>query len=219
MLKVDLHLHTHFSPDCDTPPQRLVARCLEVGLNCIAVTDHNTIRGALETRRIAPFRVIVGQEVKTSQGEIIGLFLQEEIPPGLDPLETVERIKAQGGLVVLPHPCDPFRASVIQQGALEEVLPLADIIEVFNARNTLEAADRRARQLAEEYGLVMSAVSDAHTLQEVGHTYVEMPPFDGTPQAFKEALAQGRLVTRRTTPLIHVRTLYTKLKRRYWKRP
>jgi predicted metal-dependent phosphoesterase TrpH len=117
-LRADFHMHTHYSKDCTTSPKRLVARCLRVGLGCIAVTDHNTIRGGMEVAEIAPFPVIVASEVKTTHGEITGLFLTEEIPRGLSPMETVERIKAQGGLVSIPHPFDKVRSSVITDDAL-----------------------------------------------------------------------------------------------------
>ena len=214
MLKTELHVHTRFSADCATPIAKLVARCQKVGTNCLAITDHNTIKGALAVREIAPFYVIIGEEVKSSGGEITGLFLTEEIPAGLSPMETVDRIKAQGGLVSIPHPFDRMRRSVITATALEELLPHADIIEAFNARNTFRSANERAMHLAHERGLLMSAVSDAHTLIELGRAYVEMPEFDGTPEGFKESLRQGKLVTRGITPLIHFATTFTKLRQR-----
>ena len=103
-LRGDFHIHTSFSGDCDVAPQVVVDRCREVGLNCIAVTDHNSIRGALKVRELADFAVIVGEEVKSSKGDIIGLFLEEEIPKGLSPLETVHRIKDQGAWWWCPIP-------------------------------------------------------------------------------------------------------------------
>ena len=163
--------------------------------------------------------MIVGEEVKTSEGEITGLFLTETVPPGLSPLETVRRIKEQGGLVSLPHAFDRFRSEVISPGALDEVVAQADIIEVFNARNNLSADDRKAEAFAREHGLVMSGVSDAHTPIELGRTYVEMPEFDGTPEDFKRALAQGTIVGRRMTPLIHFTTTFTRLKKRLLGKP
>ena len=195
-------------------PEQMVARCLKVGLNCIAVTDHNTTEGALVVRSLAPFPVIIGEEVNSSEGEITGLFLEETIPRGLSPVETVRRIKDQGGLVSLPHPFDRFRRSVISRRALDEILPYADIVEVFNSRNNMNAHDREAYELAQEHGLLASGVSDAHTTLELGRTYVEMPEYDGTPEGFKEALAQGKITARRTSPLIHVVSTLTKLRRR-----
>ncbi|MBI4298355.1 MAG: PHP domain-containing protein, partial [Chloroflexi bacterium] len=133
---------------------------------------------------------------------------------GLSSLETVKRIKEQGGLVSIPHPFDRFRRSVIQSSALNAVLPYADVIEAFNARNTFDSDNRKALGLARGHGMVVSAVSDSHTPGELGYTYVEMPDFDGTPGGFMESLAKGMLVTRRANPLIHIVTTYTKLKRK-----
>ena len=207
-------MHTHYSRDSIMSPEDLVARCVRVGLNCIAVTDHNTIEGALAVKAIAPFTVIVGEEVASAEGEITGLFLSETIPPGLTHLETATRIKAQGGVVSIPHPFDRFRRAVITSKALEEILPYADVVEVFNSRNSLSGADRKAYEFAEQHGLLASGVSDAHTTLELGRTYVEMPEFDGSPEGFKKALAAGRIVARRTSPLIHVVSTLTKLKRK-----
>ncbi|MCH8309732.1 MAG: PHP domain-containing protein [Chloroflexi bacterium] len=214
MLKADFHMHTHFSPDSEMAPERLVRRCKKVGLNCIAVTDHNTTEGAFEVRELADFTVIIGEEVGTSEGEVTGLFLEETIPRGLTPLETAKRIKEQGGLVSLPHPFDRFRREVITRPGLEEVLPYADIVEVFNSRNNMDADNRKAYEFAQEHGLLTSGVSDAHTTFELGRTYVEMPDFDGTPEGFKVALAQGTIHGRKMTPMIHAVTTFTKIKKR-----
>ena len=103
-------MHTHYSPDSGMSPETLVAKCQKAGLNLIAVTDHNTIDGALAVRSLAPFTVIIGEEVGSAEGEITGLFLTETIPRGLPPVETARRIKDQGGLVSIPHPFDRFPA-------------------------------------------------------------------------------------------------------------
>ena len=219
MLKVDLHMHTSFSPDCLIPPEKLVARCQQVGLNCIAVTDHNTIQGALAMRALAPFTVIIGEEIKTTEGEVAGLFLQETIPAGLSPQETAQRIKEQGGLVSLPHPFDPFRRSALSPQGLEAVLPYTDILEAFNARNFRARDNARAHRLALERQLLVSAVSDAHALRELGNAYVEMPEFDGTPEGFKQALAQGRIVGRRTSLLLRMASSLNKVIKRFSRDP
>ncbi len=207
-------MHTRYSPDSEVAPEKLVRRCGKVGLDCIAVTDHNTIEGALEVRRIAPFLVIIGEEVTSSEGEVTGLFLRELVPRGLSPSETAKRIKDQGGLVSIPHPFDRFRRNVISEKGLTELIPYADIVEAFNSRNNLSADDRKAAEFANEHGLLTSGVSDAHTTFELGRTYVDMPEFDGTPQEFKESLASGTIVGRRMSPLIHVVTSLTKLEKR-----
>ena len=213
MLKVDLHMHTHFSHDSGAPSKSIVDRCLKTGLNCIAVTDHNTIRGALEVRDIAPFPVIIGEEIRSSSGDIIGLFLKEEVPKGLSPLDTVEAIKAQGGLVMVPHPFDRFRPSAIKYGALRQILPYVDIIEAFNAHDLLRRDNERAAAFTREHQLLAAAVSDSHTPLELGRTYVELPDFDGTPESLRDALARANLVTRRTNQVLRLTTMYVKLKR------
>jgi predicted metal-dependent phosphoesterase TrpH len=213
MLKADLHLHTDCSPDSLITPAKLVARCLDRGINCLAVADHNSIEGALAVQGIAPFPVIVAEEVKTSEGEIIGLFLKEAIPPGLSPEETVRRIKEQGGLVCLPHPFDRLRREPLRSDARESILSSIDIVEAFNSRTTFASDNARARRFAEANGLAMSAGSDAHSLWEVGSAYVEMAEFE-TPQEFLEALRQGKIVGRRSVPLVHLISTWAKLRRR-----
>lgn len=213
MLKADLHLHTDRSPDSLIPVARLIQQCVARGIDCVAITDHNTIDGALAAREMAPFKVIVAEEVKTSEGEIIGFFLSKEIPRGLSPEETVRRIKEQGGLVCIPHPFDRLRREPLRAAARERVLPQVDIIEAFNARVTFKSDNEKARALAEERGLAMSAGSDAHSLREVGRVYVEMAEFD-TPQDFLNALRAGRTVGGLSSPLVHLASTWAKLRRR-----
>lgn len=203
MLKADLHVHTSYSPDSVSSPEKIIHRCLEIGINCLAITDHDSIAGALEVKRIAPFTVIIGEEVMTTRGEIIGFFLTEQIPPRLSPEETVARIKAQGGLVCIPHPCDRFRTqSRLRRHALERIMPDIDLIEVFNSRTLLLRDSACALKLAQSHRLPVTAGSDAHTLQEIGNAYVELPEFNDTDQ-FRLALGQGQILGHRTSPLIH----------------
>jgi predicted metal-dependent phosphoesterase TrpH len=218
LLRADLHSHTYYSRDGVTSPQTFVERCLMKGINCVAVTEHNNIEGALAVKRVAPFKVIIAEEIKTNEGEITGLFLKEAIPPRLTPEETIERIKAQGGLVSLPHPFDRVRREPLRKRARERVLSQLDVIEVFNCRTTFQRDNDRARQLAEELGLPMGAGSDAHSPWEIGGAYVEMPEFDG-PEEFLEALRQGRVVGRRASPLVHLISTYAKVRRRLGWRP
>ena len=217
MLRCDFHMHTAFSGDCATPPGVVVRRCLEVGLNCIAITDHNSIMGALEVRKLATsldnLTVIVGEEVKSSQGDIIGLFLEEEIPRGMSPLETAHRIKDQGGLVVVPHPIDFFRRGPLSKEALWEIMPYVDLIEVLNARTILPGDVQRCYRLALDNCITPVAVSDAHTPGELGSAYLELEGFDGSAISFKNAARQGRIVGRRSTPFVHLVTTYVKARR------
>ena len=215
-LRIDLHTHTHYSPDGITSPQRFVTACQRKGINCVAVTDHNTIRGALAVKKIAPFRVIVGAEIRSRDGEIIGLFLSKEVPPDLSAQETIERIRAQGGSVSLPHPLDRFRGGVGADG-LARLAPLVDIIEVMNARTTLARDNDEAARLAEEHGLVGVAVSDAHSPWEIGQAYVEAARFE-SPQELLEALRRGTPVGRPSTKLVHLISRYAVLRRKLgWK--
>ena len=165
-----------------------------MGLNCIAVTEHNNLEGAQVVKAIAPFLVIQGEEIKSTEGEITGLFLEEEIPPGLTPLETVRRIKDQGALVSIPHPFTGQGRSSLNQTTAQDILPHVDIIEGFNARTMRRRDNARGQAFAKAHGLAATAVSDAHTTRELGRAYTELPEFDGTPQGFKEALAEARLV-------------------------
>lgn len=191
-----------------------MARCLQIGLACIAVTDHNTIQGSIEVAKIAPFTVIIGEEIRSTGGEITGLFLREEVPKGLTPLETVERIKAQGGLVSIPHPFSNLRGSDMTDHGLNTIVPYADIIEVFNARNTSGKASSIAKAFALTHSLLPTAVSDAHHPIELGRTYTEMPTFDGTPLQFKQALSKAKLVGNAASPLVHLLSTYAKVHKR-----
>ena len=212
-MRADFHIHTQVSPDSFMSPETLVKACLRAGLDTIAVTDHHTIRGALEVQKIAPFPVIVGAEFRTAEGEIIGLFLKEDVPRRISALETVKLIKAQGGLVQIPHPFDFFRRKHIKYDALLEVLPYVDIIEAFNARTTLKGDIMKSVRFIQEHKvthnhIVPTGVTDSHTPFEIGHAYVDMPSFKG-PHDFLDALRHGRIVGRQTTPLIHVATRWT----------
>lgn len=204
-MKIDLHSHTLCSKDCCNRYDRIIKAVQQAGLDGIAVTDHNEFRGALEMQQRAPFLVIPGEEIKTNAGEIIGLFLNEWIPGGLDPMETVRRIQAQGGLAYVPHPFDEIRASRLQHWALDLVRPEIDILEVFNARNAWPAFNNRALAYARQHSILGGAGSDAHTYGEYGHAYVDVPPFTNA-QEFMESMRQGSWKGRLSNPLVHVRT-------------
>jgi predicted metal-dependent phosphoesterase TrpH len=194
-------------------PQALVKCCQKKGINCIAVTDHNTMDGVAAVQRIAPFRVIAAEEIKTTEGEVVGYFLSEPIPPRLSPEETVARIKAQGGLVAVPHPFDRLRRERLREAALLRVLPQIDIIEVLNARVTVSRDNRSAADFAAEHNLACSAGSDAHSLLEVGTAYVEMPEFD-SPDEFLASLRESTLCGGRSVPLVHFISTWAKVRRR-----
>ena len=212
-------MHTHFSPDSLLTPERMAARCSEVGLDCIAVTDHNSIEGSRAVQALAPFRVILGEEIMSTEGEITGLFLQEEIEPGLSPLETVKRIKDQSALVSVPHPFAGAGRSSLARPAALDILAHGDIIEGCNARTMSASAGAAGKAFANEHALVRTAVSDAHTLSELGRTFTDFPEFDGTPTGFKQALAQATLTEHPAGKFVHVYSTVNKLRRKFWGPP
>jgi predicted metal-dependent phosphoesterase TrpH len=206
--KVDMHSHTRLSKDSLNQPRLLVEAAARKGLQALCVTDHNGLANALALAALPdlPIRVVPSEEIKTAEGEIIGYFLQELVPKGLSPEETVARIHAQGGLAGVPHPFDRARSgSRLQTPALERLVAagLIDMLEVFNARATYAKDNARALAFARQHHLPMSAGSDAHTLLEVGRAYVEIPPFATAPE-FLAALRQGRVRGKLSNPVIHV---------------
>jgi predicted metal-dependent phosphoesterase TrpH len=215
MLKADLHMHTRYSFDCTTTPEAIVKRCQKLGINCIAVADHGTIEGALRVQQTAPFKVIVAEEVLTPLGEIMGMFLMEQVPSNITVEEAVKRIKAQNGLVCLPHPFDSMRG-INRRGfdQIIQLLPQIDVIEVFNSRTMrLGGSNAKALAFATGHKLLMSAGSDAHTPGEIGHAYVDMPEF-GDIDGFRRSLAQGQIHGRHTCPMIHVVSTLKTLRKR-----
>lgn len=212
-LRVDLHLHTLASRDCLTDPEAVLERALAVGLDRIAVTDHDRIGAALEMSRRHPERIIPGEEVLTAEGvDVIGLYLREEIPRGTPARETCRRIHDQGGLVYLPHPYAPGKGG---SGALaDELAPLVDVVEVFNARLHRQELNRRARDLAERHGLPGGAGSDAHSLGEVGRARVRLPPHENEPEALREALESGVPEGTESPRRVHLWSTWAKVRKR-----
>jgi predicted metal-dependent phosphoesterase TrpH/glycosyltransferase involved in cell wall biosynthesis len=204
----DLHMHTNWSHDCAVDPADLIMYAEANGLGAIAVTDHNVVGGARETVELArdhDLIVIPGEEIKTGgQGEVIGLFLQEEIPRGMSFADTVAAIKAQGGLVYLPHPFDRMH-SIPDAMTLQRHLPDIDVFEVYNARLLFEAYNEEALRFARKYNLVAGAGSDAHVLQGVGTGAVRMRAFEG-PEEFLLSLRSAQ-VLRRPRSLVYLQSL------------
>jgi len=209
LIEVDLHMHTDHSPDCATPVEVLLETARDRGLGAIAVTDHNEVSGALEAQRIAAelggIKVIVAEEVKTAeQGEVIGLFLEEKVPRGMTMAETIAAIRAQGGLVYVPHPFDRFH-SVPDYEHLLEMVEEIDILEVFNPRVALTAFNEEAERFARKYRIVPGAGSDSHVAQALGSVRVRIHDFDG-PGEFLEAMRDAD-ITRKHKNLVYVQAL------------
>ncbi len=193
-MRVDCHSHTMWSGDSTTTPDELIEVLTETDIDVLCVTDHHAVAGAVELADRLPCRVVVGEEVRTHAGELIGLFLTERIPQGLAADETARRIRDQGGVVYVPHPFDPMRRC-LDESALHSLVDagLIDALEGHNAKTSLEHLNRRAREVAVDAGLPVGAGSDAHVAEAIGAGYVEMDDFDGA-ASFLAALAGGRLV-------------------------
>ena len=206
---VDLHMHTSASHDCLSEPADVVARARELGLDRIAITDHDEIEGAFAAAEIDPELVIVAEEVRTSEGlDVIGLWLEERIPPGGSFREVADAIHAQGGVVYAPHPFDARRGT--DEAFMDGVADCVDAVEAFNARVHDPSRNDRAADWAEKHGLPVGAGSDAHTLAEIGRARVVLPPFDG-PESFLRSLERGRVKGRASSRLVHLASTWAKL--------
>lgn len=210
---VDLHLHTSASYDCLSEPRDVLEAAREAGLDRIAVTDHNEIEGALAARSIEAARVIVGEEVRTAEGlDLIGLFLHRRIAPGASFRETADAVRAQGGLVYLPHPFDGHRGT--DEAFLREVADCIDVVEGFNARVHAPGDNRRARAWAEERELPVGAGSDAHLLTEIGRGRVRLPPFREDPAELLRSLRRGRLEGTASGRWVHLGSTWAKIRKK-----
>jgi hypothetical protein len=196
-LYADFHMHSEHSKDCVVPVRDLLVRARECGLDVIAITDHNSAAGGLEGAGLADeygVRVIVGEEVKTTEGEVIGLFLRETIPGGMSFAETVAAIREQDGVVYLPHPFDRLH-SVASYAVLKRHVRDIDVVEVFNSRLAFPAFNERAELFAQRYRIAAAAGSDAHVLPGLGTAMTAMAPFAGRAD-FVDALADSRIIRR-----------------------
>lgn len=210
--EVDLHLHTSASHDCLADPREVVERARERGLDRIAVTDHDRIEGALRARETDASLVIVGEEVRTAEGlDLIGLFLHRRIPPGWPFREVAAAIRAQGGVVYLPHPFDGRRGT--DEAFLDRVADCVDAVEGFNARVHDGGANRRARAWAGEHDLPVGAGSDAHLLTEIGRGRVRVPPFRD-PESLLRSLWRGRIAGRASGRWVHLGSTWAKIRKR-----
>ena len=213
MWTIELHTHTCYSRDSLTSLDRFLAGCRRKGLDRVAVTDHNTIAGALKLNAMAPELIIVGEEIKTDSGEIIAYFLSEEVPAGLPVGKAIARVRAQGGVVGVSHPADRLRREAMGLARLAPIVDRVDALEVFNARCLYAADNAAAREFAARHGKAGFAGSDAHTLTELGRATVTLAPFD-SPQSFLASLRAARLNARLSSPFIHLASTWAKWMRR-----
>jgi predicted metal-dependent phosphoesterase TrpH len=212
----DFHIHTRFSRDSILSEDKFIRVAMERGLTHVAVTNHNNVEGAIAVRdRVAELgvddrlTVILGEEVSTADGEVVGLFLERTIPRGLTADETADEIHTQGGLVSIPHPFDPFRASHIRRAPLERLAAAGkiDMVEVFNSRVTLSRHNEEAAEFARRRGIPGIACSDSHSAFEVAMSFNALPAFT-TANELREGLSENEWHGTRSTVLIHLTTRY-----------
>ncbi|MDQ2966542.1 MAG: PHP domain-containing protein [Chloroflexota bacterium] len=219
---VDLHCHTSASFDSLADPRAVVRAAVARGLTHIAITDHDRIDGALEAREIvaraaangsASLTIIIGEEVRTADGDLIALFLDRPVPPGMSARETVAAVREQGGLVGIPHPFDRFRGTLARDEGMREVVPLVDWVETYNAR-LVGRGNEQAATLAAEHHLPGVAVSDAHTILEIAVAYTILSGDPSTADGLRAALAGAELVPGRASVIARLFTPIAKLVQR-----
>ncbi len=213
----DLHSHSAASFDSLSDPRKMMAKAVRLGLTHLAITDHERIDGAQAAAQVAPpgLQVIVGQEIRTADGDILGLFLQEAVPPGLSAAETAAMVRAQGGLVGLPHPFDSYRSSGGSKAGeaeqkLEELAAIVDYVETHNAR-AYRDANPLAGAFAERHGLPGVASSDAHSILELGVASTAFPGRFSTAEELRVLLPQAEIVPGRASYYVRLWTPLAKL--------
>lgn len=207
-LLTDFHTHTIYSPDSLMTSGKLVETAQRKGIDRVVVTDHNTIEGALEAAIQAPELIIVGEEIDTTDGEILAIFVSNEIEPGLPPMDVIQRLRAQDAFISISHPFDPTRKGGWRVEALLEIVPYIDAIETFNARSLFPWYNWRADRFAREHELPATYGSDAHAAFELGRGSLWVPYFEDT-ASLQENLSKAvspRLIL--SPPWVHLTSRY-----------
>lgn len=206
-LRVEFHCHTIYSKDCLVSVEQLLAVCRRKGIDRVVITDHNTAAGAFRAAEIDPGLVIPGEEILTQKGELLAAYLQEQVPPGLPPLETIERLRDQGAFISVSHPFDNLRKGHWHLPDLLEIAPFIDAIEVFNARCMSRDFNQQAEIFAQEHDIAGTVGSDAHSTMEIGRAVMLLPEFSDA-ASLKSALPRAKFETRLSSPLIHFTSRY-----------
>jgi len=206
-VRVEFHCHTRYSKDSLVEPQTLLQACRKKRIDRIVITDHNTIEGAQRAKEIDPERVIIGEEVMTQSGELLAVFVQELIPPGLTVEETIRRLRDQNAFICVSHPFDQMRNGHWDLASLEEIAALVDAIETFNARCMWPDANKRAREFAAKHGKLQLVGSDAHTAFELGKATLRLPDFQDA-AGLRESLEYAQPEVSASPLWIHVTSRY-----------
>jgi predicted metal-dependent phosphoesterase TrpH len=213
MFRVEFHSHTLASKDSLLRPADLVAAARRKGIDRVIVTDHNTIAGARAAQKLDPERVIVGEEIMTTRGEILAAYVTEEIPPGLSPQETIRRLREQGAFISVSHPFDRLRKGGWEEADLTEILPFVDAIEVFNSRCMLRRFNAEAGEFARRNGILGTVGSDAHAAFELGRSLMLLEPFEG-PDELRAVIPRGVPQVKWSPPWFHLVSRFASLHKR-----
>ncbi len=211
--KVELHSHTQYSKDCLIKLEDVIRTCKQRGIDKIAITDHNTAAGALKLAKLAPDLIIPGEEIMTSQGEILAFFVKETIPAGLTPAETIHRLRDQGAVISVSHPFDRWRKGAWEEPELLKIVEDVDALEVYNSRCLFPQDNARALAFAQAHGKPGTVGSDGHIAYEYGHATLRMQPFEG-PGDFFEALKSATQETSLSPFWVHLFSSYAKFLRK-----
>jgi predicted metal-dependent phosphoesterase TrpH len=201
--KVELHSHTNYSKDSLLRLPTFINTCRRRGITRVVVTDHNTIEGALAMAELAPDLVIVGEEIMTTEGELLAYFVRETVPPFLSPQATIDRLRAQGAFISVSHPFDRLRKGAWEEADLCKIIDQVDAIEVFNSRCLYPEDNQKALAFAQANNKPGTVGSDAHSAYELGRATLRLPPFANA-QQFGQALRQAGAQTKLSLPLVHV---------------
>jgi len=211
VVRAEFHCHSVYSPDSLVRVEDLLAACEQKNIDKLAITDHNRMEGALRAHALDPQRVIVGEEIQTTQGEILGYFMREEIPAGLEPLEVIRHLKDQGAFISVAHPFDTNRdATHWQPGTLEAMLPFLDAFETFNARCLRQTYNDQAQIFAQEHGLAGMAGSDAHSTYELGRATMLLADFNNAME-LRAALQNAQWNVRLSAAPVHLFSVWAKI--------
>lgn len=202
--RVDLHNHTAWSKDCLTQFDTIIELCAKRKIDRIAITDHNTADGALLMKEIAPELVIPGEEIMTTEGEILAYYVRETVPAGLTPQETIKRLRDQGAVISVSHPFDRLRKGAWTSEQLDRIIDQVDAIEVFNARCMFAADNEKAISYAAIHNKSGTAGSDSHTRPEYGTALTVMRPFNDDPEDFLDAIHTATYEQRLSSWWVHV---------------
>ena len=213
MLRVEFHAHTIYSKDCLVSPEQLVKVCHRKSIDRVVITDHNTIEGARAAQKLDSELVVIGEEIMTTQGEILAAYVKDEIPAGLSPRETVRLLKEQGSFISISHPFDVARSGHWQLDDLLEILPDVDAIEVYNSRCWLPGFNRQAKKFADRMNLPGTVGSDAHSLLELGRAVLLLEGFEG-PDGMRKVIRDGKSLVKWSPPWFHLFSRYAVIKKR-----